>query len=482
MYKTLLVTDEPIEAGCDDGLEKISFQSYLKDYPKLNEPRIRLINLCNTEKYLSRGYYCSLLAESRNHLVFPSVRTINDMRGGARTLTAQQLELNNKDLAALAPLLSGNFLVFMGSAEIPELQKIATKVFRRYTVPILEIGYELDSGEITIKRASFSDLSASQQAKFFNIIEKKGPYTRSSGRKKELRWDMAILVNDQEPVPPSNKRAIGKFVKAAEKLGIRASVLNADQLLDINHFDALFIRETTAINHHSYRLACEAEANGLIVIDDPDSILRCCNKVFLHDAFSYKKIPSLQTEIVSDNSQATHLALEALFDYPMVLKMPEGSFSLGVFKACNRAELRANLALLLQGSALVLVQEYLYTDYDWRIGVLNGRPLYACRYYMAPNHWQIYNPQSKRNFSGGFETLATYEVPKEVLDIALRACKLVGNGLYGVDIKVSHDKAYVIEVNDNPSIEHKVEDAWLGEELYMQIMSEFHRRLELRGR
>jgi len=162
MYKTLLVTDEPIEAGCDDGLEKISFQSYLKDYPKLNEPRIRLINLCNTEKYLSRGYYCSLLAESRNHLVFPSVRTINDMRGGARTLTAQQLELNNKDLAALAPLLSGNFLVFMGSAEIPELQKIATKVFRRYTVPILEIGYELDSGEITIKRVSFSDFPASQ--------------------------------------------------------------------------------------------------------------------------------------------------------------------------------------------------------------------------------------------------------------------------------------------------------------------------------
>jgi glutathione synthase/RimK-type ligase-like ATP-grasp enzyme len=40
----------------------------------------------------------------------------------------------------------------------------------------------------------------------------------------------------------------------------------------------------------------------------------------------------------------------------------------------------------------------------------------------------------------------------------------------------------VIEVNDNPSIEQGVEDAFLGDELYMQIMGEFVRRLENRGR
>ena len=69
-----------------------------------------------------------------------------------------------------------------------------------------------------------------------------------------------------------------------------------------------------------------------------------------------------------------------------------------------------------------------------------------------------------------------------MLDAALKACKIIGSGLYGVDIKVSDNRAYVLEVNDNPSIDHKVEDAYLGEELYMQVMSEFLRRLELRGR
>ena len=37
-------------------------------------------------------------------------------------------------------------------------------------------------------------------------------------------------------------------------------------------------------------------------------------------------------------------------------------------------------------------------------------------------------------------------------------------------------------MNDNSSIDHKVEDAYLGDELYMIIMDEFKQRLEARGR
>jgi len=64
----------------------------------------------------------------------------------------------------------------------------------------------------------------------------------------------------------------------------------------------------------------------------------------------------------------------------------------------------------------------------------------------------------------------------------LKAAAVVGDGLYGIDIKEVDKCAYVIEVNDNPSIDSGVEDLYLGEELYMQIMHEFLRRFELRGR
>ncbi|HEY5775584.1 MAG TPA: RimK family alpha-L-glutamate ligase, partial [Xanthomonadales bacterium] len=238
----------------------------------------------------------------------------------------------------------------------------------------------------------------------------------------------------------------------------------------------------TAINHHTYRLARKAEQEDLVVMDDSTSILRCCNKVFLHDAFTYNNVPSLKTVVMAGDSEKYLEQVETTLGYPMVLKMPEGSFSLGVFKVSSREELKAKLAQLFAESALVLAQEFLYTEYDWRIGVLNNRAIYACKYHMAKGHWQIYNHKSKRNLTGGWETLPTFEAPKAVLDAALKACAIIGRSLYGVDIKQKGDQVYVIEVNDNPNIDHDVEDRYLGNELYMQIMQEFANRLEQRGR
>ena len=75
-----------------------------------------------------------------------------------------------------------------------------------------------------------------------------------------------------------------------------------------------------------------------------------------------------------------------------------------------------------------------------------------------------------------------HRVPAQVIRTALRACGLIGNGLYGVDLKETPEGPVVIEVNDNPSIDRGVEDALLGEELYRTLMAEFERRLETRAR
>lgn len=63
----------------------------------------------------------------------------------------------------------------------------------------------------------------------------------------------------------------------------------------------------------------------------------------------------------------------------------------------------------------------------------------------------------------------------------MKAANLIGSGLYGVDLKEIDGQVYVIEVNDNPSIDNKVEDLWLGDLLYDRIMTEFLRRIQLRG-
>ncbi|HVC18352.1 MAG TPA: RimK family alpha-L-glutamate ligase, partial [Rhodanobacter sp.] len=99
--------------------------------------------------------------------------------------------------------------------------------------------------------------------------------------------------------------------------------------------------------------------------------------------------------------------------------------------------------------------------------------------YMSRGHWQIYNHGAKGTAkTGGFETIAVRDAPAEVVKLALKATQLIGDGLYGVDLKQAGDRPVVIEVNDNPSIDAGVEDAHLGDELYLRIMQEFLRRME----
>src|SRR5690606_20281478 len=105
--------------------------------------------------------------------------------------------------------------------------------------------------------------------------------------------------------------------------------------------------------------------------------------------------------------------------FPAVLKIPDGSFSRGVLRVEKAEDFQAKADQLLKQSALLLVQEYLYTDFDWRIGILNHKAIFACRYYMAKNHWQIYNHASGKTVAGHFDTLPTYEVPKRILSTAL---------------------------------------------------------------
>ena len=74
------------------------------------------------------------------------------------------------------------------------------------------------------------------------------------------------------------------------------------------------------------------------------------------------------------------------------------------------------------------------------------------------------------------------KVPRKVLQSAIKASKLIGNGLYGVDLKQRGKDVVVIEVNDNPNIDSGIEDAILGEELYLRIADTFRIRIEDRIR
>jgi len=487
LSKLYIVVDRPdIWAPYHSAEEVISSKDYLTR-AEYRASGIQVYNFCGDCSYRSQGYYCSLLAEARGQKVLPSVRTLNELSGGAAiNLSDDLLRRMRQYLGAQVAPGEANFrlCIYFGHTPISPLEKLAKKLFELYPAPLLEVSFERGTewsiASLRLKPlAELDDAGQDEFAAALDGFSKK--IWRQPRRERAARYDLAILVDPEEKFPPSNKGALQLFIKHARLLGIDADLITLDDEPRLLEYDALFIRQTTAINHPTLRLAQRAARAGMPVIDDPDSIIRCTNKVFLHELLTANRVRVPAARMLFGDAVPSFDELGAQLGTPLVLKIPDGSFSVGVERVDTEAAYRAAADRLLAHSAVVIVQEFIATDFDWRIGVLAGRAIYACKYFMAKGHWQIYDHQSSGTRTGGFETIAVHRVPAPVIRAALRAAGLIGNGLYGVDLKETAQGPVVIEVNDNPSIDRGVEDALLGEELYRTLMAEFERRLEARA-
>lgn len=472
-----------------DGLRILEADEYLTHWSRPKKRPIRIINLCRRYSYLSGGYYCSLLAEARNDLPMPTVADILDL--SRRSLYAFALpELNQRlsnTMQRLAEPPESDFTlyIFFGQGSDSRFHRLANEIFDIFRYPLIKVRIGVNPNMVvkSITPLGLDKVVKDNLATFFEQSIRhytRLPERRRSSRKHAL-YDLAILANPGEQLPPSDSDALKRFVKAGKALRMDVEIIQARDYHRISEFDGLFLRETTALDNHTFRFARKAEAEGLPVIDDSKSILRCTNKVYMWERLSNHQLPTPHTiplnRAVFDDHVIT--MLEEQLGYPMVLKIPDGCFSRGMFKAANRGQVREAAASLFANSRLILAQEFMYTAYDWRIGILNGKPLFACKYKASKGHWQIVNHKDDGSVvAGGFQTLAVEDAPEHVVSLATKAAALIGNSLYGVDLKENDRGVYVIEINDNPNVDHGVEDKVLKGELYMEIMREFIRRID----
>lgn len=469
----------------------MSAQEYLEQAPESEiGKRVQVINLCRSYKYLGHGYYCSLLAEARGHKVIPSVRTISELT--RKSLYGLALDDLDKALdKALNNHLYSNtegftLTLYFGKTNLEPLQELARQLFETFPCPILLIEFRKStSWRIEgIRSGVLHKLREDQEDHFANSLDS---FSRKIWRMprspRVARYDLAILHDPQEALPPSNAKALESFIRVGKTLGIDVDLIEKKDYSRIAEYDALLIRETTSVSNHTYRFAKKAESEGLVVMDDPASILRCTNKVYLTDLLKSHQLGMPATEILYKERPEEFERVGERLGFPLVLKIPDGCFSRGVIKVESQQALLEATTELFEHSVLLLAQEFFYTEYDWRIGVLNRKPIFACQYFMSKGHWQIYNHKAKgQDINGECRTLAVHEAPRAVVELAVKTANLIGDGLYGVDLKQSGEKVVVIEVNDNPNMDAGTEDAYLQDDLYSLVLEEFVRRLELKRR
>lgn len=481
----VLVDNAKDVSNADTPHKVMSVRDYMMRPKLFTGTHPNIINLSRSYSYQGAGYYASLLAEARQHRVLPNVETMIELsRKGLYRHALPELEDSlNRCLGKPGAAEAGErILVCLGHTAIAALEPFARLLFDWYRAPILEVSVAAGQWRaITrIRVVPVSELEADARAFMMESLER---YTHRAWRAPKQRVPMkhalAVLSNPKEELPPSAQSSLRHMAKVAARQGVEIVPIGKGDLDRLAQYDALFIRETTNIDNHTYRFARRAVQEGMPVIDDPVSMIRCTNKVYLAELMESHGIPIPKTAILSSVKEAA--GLEARLGSPVVLKIPDGSFSRGVYRVEGETAIAAKLKELLEDSDIIIAQEYCPTEFDWRIGVLDGEPLFAVQYLMAKKHWQIVKHEDgKQSKEGSFRSVSLAETPPAVVETAVRAASLIGGGLYGVDLKSFGDRVVVIEVNDNPNLDHGVEDSAEKDAVWERLVRWFVRRIEAR--
>ncbi len=481
---------------------------------------VTVVNLCRSYQYLSRGYYVSLLADARNQRALPTLRLIEEITNpyayflalraaGVDTIDFRVVKGRRVLPKLIVPTgaketqtpVAGARYVTRGKSEEParyepapgdfeevtsifgrtldaRFRKHCSSVFKVFPFPMLRVRiyreedrwkigqlYPLSLGQIQPTELELlqEELSSPRFASATPQAERATPYR------------IAVLLDDKDPFAPSDEETIEKLEKVGERRGVLYEIISKDDLPVLAEYDALFLRTVTGMDHYSFLFAQRAKSLGIPVIDDPQTTVRCSNKVYLSELFRKAGLPTPRTLTISRKSS---LDDAEVLGYPLIVKQPDGTFSAAVKKVSDRKELEKLTRHMFKRSPLLTLQEYRPTEFDWRVGVLDGTVLYVCKYHMVKGHWQIVSKaRSGRPRYGEVEAVPAETAPTAVKDLALEAAALIGDGLYGVDVKETVTGPVLIEINDNPDFWVGEEDAVIGDRLYEEITSAFLRRI-----
>lgn len=479
-HQIVVVTSTKDLPGLTEGV--VTANEFLTGGARWAKPRATVVNLCRSLRYLSKGYYVSLLASARDQRALPGVETLREVQNRhslLRGLEEDDVPCVEETDEALArkrtPGEEARVLVCLGRAADPRFQRAASAIYRRWPVPVLEVTFrhapphwkvlDVEPGSVTSltpegRRLLVEELRAERPA---------GPLPRRKAEDK--RASVAILYDEEDVFGPSTTETLEKLERIASRRGVHMRRLSLNEISRLGDYDALFIRALTGLNLPAFRWAARAEALNMPVIDDTQSIIRCSNKVFLHELLKREGLPTPKTLVAT--AQTTFEQLVKALGLPFIVKLPDGSFSTAVHKVSSKADFAQKAKPMFERSPLIVAQAWTPTSFDWRVTTLGGKPLFVCKYHMAPGHWQVRNADPRAVRYGKVEAVPRAYAPREVVRLACRASRLVGAGLYGVDLKETAEGPVVIEVNDNPNIDTGYDDAADGNVLFEEIVDHF---------
>ena len=268
--------------------------------------------------------------------------------------------------------------------------------------------------------------------------------------------DLKLAVLSRGPRLYSTRR----LVQEAKSRGIDVEVTDPmkfslfvdDGAIDIHYsgepftHDAVIPRIGHSITKHGVAVLRHMEQLGIWTANSGQGILQSRDKLHASQILARNKIPVPKTTYVRDIIDVEP-AIDFVGGLPVVIKVTQGTQGQGVFLRHTVHESRSLIqGLLLTGKA-VLVQEYIAESHgkDIRALVVGDRVVAAMRRKARGREFR-----SNYHLNG---TVEKVEISEEFEEQAVRAARVLGLNVAGVDLLESNNGPLVLEVNSSPGLE-----------------------------
>lgn len=268
---------------------------------------------------------------------------------------------------------------------------------------------------------------------------------------------MKLAILSREPNNYSTKR----LVEAAKARGHKVKVLNTLKFaLDlekgdpdlhyktkpISHYDAVLPRIGASVTYFGTAVVRQFQQMNVFCANNADSILNSRDKLRSFQILSRHKIGIPATAYVKDKADILP-AIERVGGAPIVIKLLEGTQGIGVLLAHTLDTATSIIELLQSQKQNVLIQKFVKESKgrDIRAIVVGDQVIAAMR--------RVAQGQEFRSnvHRGGRTELV--ELSEEYKETAIRAAKIMGLGIAGVDMLESNDGPQIMEINSSPGLE-----------------------------
>lgn len=268
---------------------------------------------------------------------------------------------------------------------------------------------------------------------------------------------MKLAILSKEPNNYSTKR----LVEAAKLRGHSVKILNTLKFaLDLEEespdlyyrqkqlsdYDAILPRVGASITYYGTAVVRQFQQMDVYSPNSADGILNSRDKLRSFQILSKHKIGIPATCFVKDKKDILP-AIERVGGAPIVIKLLEGTQGIGVLLA-HTIEMATSIIEMLQSQKQnVLIQKFVAESKGKDIrAIVVGDEVVAAMRRVAQGQ------EFRSNVHRGGRT-EMVELSDEYKEVAIRASKIMGLGISGVDMLEGKDGPQIMEINSSPGLE-----------------------------